>query len=146
MKLSKLFWARLEDNIVAIVFLGIFQIWMTIVFPGHVFLGSVGNTIPQLIYLFLGSACLIWLFTFCNNLEDTLFLSNDSLKFEEPLRTYVRLLRIAIFVIIFTFTTYYGYRKGFFNYSKVYYVMMYANGALLYYFLYQAVQKRKNER
>lgn len=143
MKLSKKFWFRLHDNIIAILFLSIFQIWMIITFPGHAFLGTAANIVMRFIYGIIGIFCLFWLFIYCDNKEGALFFSNDSLRFKEPLRTYMRWFRITIFIGIFSSATYYGYNNGFFNYSKLYYGMMYANGILLYYFLYQAAQKNK---
>jgi len=143
MNLSNKFWARFQDNIVAIISLTIFQISMTIMFPGHAFLGPTGNTIMQLIYGIFGILALIWIFLINNNTEfalDWLFKTTDD-SFEKS----IRWVKIISFAMIYTLIPYYFFRIGLFNYSKLYYIMMYANGVLIYYFLYQATKKRKKE-
>ncbi len=143
MNIVKTFWVRLRDNIGAIIFLSIFQILITIGFPGHSFLGATANAIARPIFGVVGMISLIWLFTLSDRIEDG-FIFNWASKFDEPLRTWLRNTLFLVADITLIFGIYFMYYNGFFNYSKSYYIIMGLYGFFLYYFLYLAVEKRKN--
>lgn len=142
MKLSNNFWRRLYDNLFAIILLLGMHVIMTLTFPGHAFLGRTANEIARYVYGIIGMSSIAWLFTMCNNLENAMLFSDRSLLYEEPIKSFMKWLRLTIFILVFGFTTYSSYRSGWFNYSKIYYFMLYANGIVLYYFIHRAAQKR----
>jgi len=142
MKSPEKIWSRFQDNIVAIIFLSIFQIWLITMFPGHKGLGITGNFIIQIISGITGLAALLWLFVLNDKIDDVFFFDWGA-KLKEPYKTASRWISTIIFIPFLAWLTYYFYRKGLFNYSKLFYIMMYADGILVYYFLYQASQRRK---
>ncbi len=142
MKLVEKFWLRLQKNIIPILFLMIFHAWMTVMFPGHSFLGKTGNLIMQIFSLIIGVFCLIWLFIINNN---DIFAFDWFLNAKDSFEKYLAWFRVITFAIVYALATCYAFKKGFFNYSKLYYIMMNAEGILTYYFLYQAAHKRKKD-
>ena len=142
MNISKKIWVRLRGNIGYIIFLSIFQVLLTIKFPGYAFLGTTANAIMKPIFGIVGMVCLIFLFAVSDKIEKGLFF-NCATELDEPLRTYIRILTTVFSVLAFIAVIYHIGSKGFLNYSKSYYVLLYIYTVFLYYCLYLSVQKGK---
>ena len=143
MNISKFFWVRLRNNISPIILLSIFQVWLTIEFPGHSFLETTANAILRPIFGVVGMISLIWIFT-SDKMKDGLMF-NIAPELDEPQRTWIKNIVLTFMAFAASFAIFFMYRKGVFNYSKPYYIISCLYGFFLYYFSYLAVEKRKKE-
>ena len=141
MNTSKSFWVRLRENIGAIIFFSIFQIWISMLFPGHSFLGTTTNAILKPIFSIIGMTCLIWLVI--SDKMKSKFMVTIAPELDEPQRSWIKNMVLMVMAFAASSIIFFMYRTGFFNYSKLYYIVCGMYGFFLYYFLYLSTGKGK---